>query len=401
MSLRTALAIASIALGGCTSQTFVGDVDFLSRHTEVLIIQPERTSNARIAICPALQGRVMTSSAAGEGGISYGWINRDLIVSGEKRPHINAYGGEDRFWLGPEGGQFSVFFAKGDPQDLVHWQTPAPVDSEPFDVARRANDNVLLRKKMRLVNASGTTFDLELQREIRALGGNDPGKMLGIQPTGAVRWVGYQSRNKITNTSDREWKHESGLLSAWILGMFNPSPQATIVVPYLEGPDEKYGPVVNDTYFGKVPGDRLKVAPGVLYFRGDGRFRSKIGLSPRRSLGVLGCYDAENETLTVIQFHQPKGATQYVNSMWELQKDPYSGDVVNSYNDGPASPGAAPLGPFYELESSSPALSLKPGIAFTHVHSTFHFQGPVEELDQIATRVFGVSLAQITGAFPP
>ena len=84
MSLRTALAIASIALGGCTSQTFIGDVDFLTRHTEVLIIQPERTSNARIAICPALQGRVMTSAAAGEGGISYGWINRDLIDSGEK-----------------------------------------------------------------------------------------------------------------------------------------------------------------------------------------------------------------------------------------------------------------------------------------------------------------------------
>src|SRR5579862_6406968 len=102
MSLRIALAVASIALGGCASQTFIGDVDFLTRHTEVLVIQPDRTSNARIAICPALQGRVMTSAAAGEGGLSYGWINRDLIASGEKRPHINAYGGEDRFWLGPE-----------------------------------------------------------------------------------------------------------------------------------------------------------------------------------------------------------------------------------------------------------------------------------------------------------
>jgi hypothetical protein len=27
-------------------------------------------------------------------------------------PHINVFGGEDRFWLGPEGGQFSIFFAK-------------------------------------------------------------------------------------------------------------------------------------------------------------------------------------------------------------------------------------------------------------------------------------------------
>jgi hypothetical protein len=401
MKLRIVFAAASIALGGCASQTFINDVNFLSRHTEVILIAPDRTSDAHIAICPELQGRVMTSTAAGPGGLSYGWINRDLIASGEKRKHINAYGGEDRFWLGPEGGQFSIFFAKGDPQDLSHWQTPAAVDSEPFDVARRSGDSVLLRKKMRLVNTSGTPFELEVQREIRALSGNDPGKMLGIQPTSYVRWVGYQSHNRITNTSDREWKRDTGLLSAWILGMFSPSPQATIVVPYQEGPDEKLGPVVNDAYFGKVPGNRLKVTPGVLYFRGDGLYRSKIGLSPRRSLGVLGCYDAENETLTVVLFKQPKGATEYVNSMWEIQKEPYSGDAANSYNDGPASPGAAPLGPFYELESSSPALGLKPGLAYTHVHTTFHFQGPIEELDQIATRVFGVSLHQIASAFPP
>lgn len=399
MSLRIALAVAAVALGGCTAQTFISDVDFLDRHTEVIILQPDRTHNARIAVCPALQGRVMTSSAAGAGGLSYGWINRDLIASGEKRRHINAFGGEDRFWLGPEGGQYSVFFAQGDPQDLAHWQTPAAIDSEPFDVARRGVDNVLLRKKMKVVNASGTTFELELQREIRVLGVNDPGRMLGIQPTSYVRWVGYQSRNKVTNTGDREWKRESGLLSTWILGMFNPSPGTTVVLPYKEGTDDKLGPVVNDAYFGKVPADRLKVAPGVIYFKGDGLHRSKIGISPRRSLGVLGSYDADNETLTVVQFNQVKGVTDYVNSMWEIQKDPYAGDAANSYNDGPASPGAAPLGPFYELESSSPALALKPGIAFTHVHSTFHFQGPLDDLDAIAVRVFGVTLEQITGAF--
>lgn len=399
MSLRIALAVALAAQVGCASQTFINDVNFLDRHTEVIILQPDRTHNARIAVCPLLQGRVMTSSAAGAGGYSYGWINRDLIASGEKRKHIHAFGGEDRFWLGPEGGQFSIFFAPGDPQDLAHWQTPAPIDSEGFDVARRAVDHVLLRKKMKLVNASGTTFHLEVEREIRALSGNDPGKMLGIQPTSFVRWVGYQSRNKITNTGDKEWKRETGLLSAWILGMFNPTPQTTVLVPYKEGPDDTLGPVVNDAYFGKVPADRLKVTPGMIYFKGDGEHRSKIGVSPRRCLGVLGSYDAENETLTVVQFRIPKGVTDYVNSMWEQQKEPYAGDAANSYNDGPASPGAAPLGPFYELESSSPALGLKPGIAYTHVHTTFHFQGPLEELDMIAVRVFGVTLEKIAGAF--
>ena len=31
---------------------------------------------------------------------------------------MNGFGGEDRFWLGPEGGQFSIFFKKDDPFDL-------------------------------------------------------------------------------------------------------------------------------------------------------------------------------------------------------------------------------------------------------------------------------------------
>src|SRR5258706_14825849 len=187
--------------------------------------------------------------------------------------------------------------------------------------------------------------------------------MLGIQPDEGVQCVAYQSRNKVTNLGDREWKKESGLLSAWILGMFTPSPTTTIVIPYKDGPEAKLGPVVNDTYFGKVAPDRLRVGPGVVFFKGDGLKRSKIGLSPLRSVGLLGSYDSENGTLTIVQFNQPKGMVDYVNSMWgEFQKEPFSGDAANSYNDGPASPGAAPMGPFYELESSSPTLALKPGL---------------------------------------
>jgi hypothetical protein len=409
MSLRIALAAfwlvaaggSTLLTTGCASSTYIDDYRFLRRNTQIVELMPERTSDARILVCPELQGRVMTSTATWQGGLSYGWINRDLIASGARRPHINAYGGEDRFWLGPEGGPFSLFFAKGDPQDFAHWQTPAAIDSEPFDVSKQELESVHLRKKMKLQNAAGTTFEIDLQREIRVLVRNDPGRLLGIMPGYGVRWVAYQSRNKVTNVGEREWKKETGLPSVWILGMYNASPSTTVVVPYKPGPEDKLGPVVNDAYFGKVSGDRLRVEPGVLFFKGDGQLRSKIGVSPRRSLGVLGSYDADNNALTIVQFHQPKGATEYVNSMWGDQKEPYAGDASNSYNDGPASPGAAQMGAFYELESSSPALPLKPGLSFTHVHSTFHFQGPTEELDKIAVHVLGVTLARITGAFGP
>jgi hypothetical protein len=68
-------------------------------------------------------------------------------------------------------------------------------------------------------------------------------------------------------------------------------------------------------------------------------------------------------------------------------------------NDGPVTPGATPFGPFYELESSSPAAVLAPGASIQHTHRTIHLTGPESELSVIAQAVLGVSVAQITTAF--
>jgi YhcH/YjgK/YiaL family protein len=87
-----------------------------------------------------------------------------------------------------------------------------------------------------------------------------------------------------------------------------------------------------------------------------------------------------------------------VNSLWKLQDDPYAGDAANSYNDGPPAPGAKPLGPFFELESSSPAASLAPGASLSHVHRTIHLTGPESALDTVARAVLGVTIADITSA---
>jgi hypothetical protein len=135
-----------------------------------------------------------------------------------------------------------------------------------------------------------------------------------------------------------------------------------------------------------------------LFFSGDGRRRSKIGVGPQRAKPILGSYAADSQLLTLVQLTIPPGAKDYVNSMWELQKAPYAGDVVNSYNDGPPSPGAKPMGPFYELESSSPAAALSPGQTLTHVHRTFHFQGPASELTKLSEAALGVSVATIQSA---
>jgi len=376
---------------------FKDDLAFLGRTTKAVVLS-ESENRAQLAVSPDLQGRVMTSTADGPAGLSFGWINRELIASGQNNPHMNAFGGEDRFWLGPEGGQFSIFFKKGDPFDLDHWFTPPPINEGPFDIVSQDRDQIHFRKAMRLMNYSGATFDLEVNRVVRLLDAPEIGNLAGPLPED-VKMVAFHSDNQITNTGGNAWAKETGLLSIWILGMFNPSPQTTVVLPFKPGPEADLGPVVNDAYFGKVPDDRLVIKPGVMFFKGDGAFRSKIGIPPRRAEPFAGSYDAANSVLTIVHFSLTGDSTDYVNSMWQTQEDPFAGDAVNSYNDGPASPGAKPLGPFYELESSSPAAALGPGETMGHVHTTIHFQGKEEALDRIAGRVLGVSIAEIKGAF--
>jgi len=152
-----------------------------------------------------------------------------------------------------------------------------------------------------------------------------------------------------------------------------------------------------DKWLHAEPGRRLIIQDGIIFFRGDGKYRSKIGLSPSRALPYMGSYDAEHKVLTVVFFSKPEEAEKYVNSLWELQEDPFGGDVANSYNDGPVNGEA--MGPFYELESSSPAAFLMPDESMTHVHTTIHMQGSENDLDVIAKDLFNVDLASIKNIF--
>ncbi len=380
--------------------TFGNDIEFLKQHTPVGVLS-STSGQGQVAVLPALQGRVMTSTVGGTDGLSYGWINRKLVAAGKSVGHINPYGGEDRFWIGPEGGQFSVFFKKGDPFDLDHWFTPAPIDTEAFDLVSQTRSHILLQKKIQLENYSGTVFSLRLDREIRIREHIQAASALGCMLPASVQMVAFESNNRITNTGDNPWIKDKGLLSIWILGMFNASPATTIVIPFNPGPESRLGPIVNDAYFGKVPADRLQVQSKVLFFKGDACQRGKIGLTPRRAQPVFGSYDAANRVLTVVQYTKPQAAKEYVNSMWERQEDPYNGDTINSYNDGPAQPGGEQLGPFYELETSSPAAALQPGTGIVHTHRTFHFEGSAAELDNLAQAILGVPLDKIQSALKP
>jgi hypothetical protein len=210
-----------------------------------------------------------------------------------------------------------------------------------------------------------------------------------------VKLVGFESENTLTNLAATGWSKSTGLLSLWVLGQFNASPSARIILPIRTGSIAELGIPVTTDYFGTVPADRIAVKPSVIIFKADAQFRSKLGLSPRRAKGTLGSYDPQNHLLTIVQYSQSAHETDYVNSAWKIQQDPFSGDVANCYNDGPPEPGKPQMGDFYEMESSSPAKVLASRASVEHVHRTIHIGGTEKQLDVIARAALGVSLDQV------
>lgn len=373
--------------------TYGYDIEFLKKHTKPVEL---KNGDARIVISPEYQGRVMTSSAGGDEGLSFGWINHELIASGKVLEQINPVGGEERLWLGPEGGQYSIFFKNGSSFDFANWSTPACLDTEAFEMINSSETSAEFSKSVQLKNYSDFEFLFDVTRKVSLLDANSVKDELSIKLSDNIKVVAYKTINQLKNTGTQNWTKETGLLSIWMLGMFNPSDEITVIVPYKTDAVSDY--IVKDDYFGEIPDDRLVVKDGFIFFKCDGKQRGKIGIPPQRALPVIGSFDAINNVLTVLKCEIPEGETDYVNSAWEMQEFPYKGDAINSYNDGPLEDGSQ-MGPFYELETSSPALALKSGETASYKQTTFHFEGSEEDLDAICQKLFRVSLAEVKTVF--
>jgi hypothetical protein len=381
------------------------DLAFLRSHTGIVELS---SGDARVAVAPAYQGRVMTSTA--DGTAAFGWINPDVISTGIKPEaertdlarHIHVFGGEERLWFGPEGGPFALFFPPKVPQTFANWKTPPVIDTEVFEVVGQATQtSVTFAKNFQLPNRAGTQFSMEAKRSVSLVPQDNLTEICGVK---AVAYTTTNTTNTIRNSGTNAWTKETGAPSIWLLGMYKPTPGTTIVVPFLPGSVEKLGPKANTAYFGKIPDNRIAFTESALFFKGDGNERGKLGIPPKRSKGIAGSWQSDSGTLTLVKISPPSdksGASwPYVDSQWKEDVDPFGGDVMNSYNDGPPEPGAKPLGPFYELESSSPALFLKPGESYTHTQTTIHMTGPRESLDAIARHNLGVGLDAIEKALP-
>ena len=401
------ILILSIMIANCSNQSentkketannpenyapgsFGYDLSFLQKYDSIIVL---RNGESGVIISPKYQAKVFTSTADDMQGKSFGWINYKAF-QGPLDPHINAYGGENRLWLGPEGGKYSLFFPKDSAMEFKNWRTPAAFDSEAWELVSKNNDSAVLKKEMQLTNYAGTVLNLLVNRRIKLLDKRGMENLLQVNTGSDVKWVGYRTENTITNTGSNEWNSTTGMPCIWMLDMFPPSDSTVVVIPYKDG----NGLPANTEYFGKIPEDRIHYKNNVLFFKADGKQRGKLGIKPERALPVAGSYDAANQILTIALFDvNPLG--KYLNQEWRTDKAPFSGDAVNSYNDGPLAD-RKQLGPFYELESVSTPAFLPPGHSATHWHSVFHFTGDEKDLDLIAKKVLGTSIETIKTIF--
>ena len=373
--------------------TYGHDLEYLASHGVGTLELKSADGLARVLLVPAYQGRVMTSTSGGLGGPSYGWINYKAVADGFVNPQFNPFGGEERFWIGPEGGPFSWFFKPGEEQVYANWIVPAFLDSEAFEVESFTVDEAIFSKVCSLVNASGSEFHLGLRRKV--LDGDSLGTLIGTELPSGVRSVAYRTENTISNLGQEAWTKKTGMPSVWLLGMYPPTPSTVVFIPYNEACD---GRIVKDDYFGKIPADRIVVMDGMVYFKIDGKYRSKIGLHVGRAKDVCGSYDPVAGVLNILKYTVPEGRCDYVNSQWGRQDDHFGGDVINSYNDGPTETGVI-MGPFYEIETSSPGAALAPGESLTHTQATIHLEGSCKALDVVARKVLGLGLEEVSGVF--
>lgn len=376
--------------------TFGYDLNYLSKKDSVILLCAN-DGKAQVLVSPKYQAKVFTSTTDGNLGKSLGYLNYKALEAKDFDEHMNGYGGENRLWLGPEGGKYSIYFKPETKQIYDNWHTPKPFDIEAWNVISASDKSVSMSKDMEVTNYLGNLFQVKIDRDISIIEPSEIASLLGIELSSSIKTVGYLTDNVLINNGNTEWTKETGTICIWMLDMFNTAPNSLTIVPFNEGSENQLGAIATTDYFGEIPDDRLKIENGLLFLKTDGKCRNKLGMNALRTKSIAGNYDPDSQRLTITTFEtDPQGT--YLNQEWNPDKNPLIGDAMNAYNDGPLEDGNI-MGPFLEVESASPAAFLKPGASLSHKHNVFHFVGNDNDLSLITEKLFGVKIAEIKNVF--
>lgn len=402
MKRKLAVMLALICLAGC-QQSFRSIKRKVMIHSgDVHVLESD--SGGRVLVVPGLMGRVLTSSV---GGVELaGFVSLADIEQGGRDIAFNNFGGQDRFWIGPEAGQFGIYFKPGDEVTRETWRVPPELNRGVMPVISTFDEDkkVVLGCDMVVTNYLGVQFRVRVRREIGLVPAVRLNEEIGVPLPEGVSYVGSYSLNTLTNAGDETWEQHKGLLCIWILGQFNTGPRVAVIAP-MRAATEGTGSSArgySDDYFGTVPPERLVVQSDAVVFRADGSGEGKFGIGPERTAGVAGAYDPDRDLLIIVKFDVRPEEPLYASFHWGKKlADPFVGDVFQAYNTGGVVPGEVNAQwPFYELESVSPCRELAPGEAITHRHATFAFTGVRKKLDIVAREVLGLSLNDVVGALP-
>ena len=401
----------AVLIGGCglikeasleTSEpdllAFGQDLSFFSKHQAEIVILGE--GDSLVAVSPKYQGRVMTSTFGGVEGPSLGWINHELLADNKIGLQTYQIGGEDRFWVGPQGGDYSIFFPMGSIYSADNWRAPAGISVDNWRMTARSKTQARFEKDTDFENAKGKRFKVKAERELTVLNRTQISEILGIEIPEAVKVVGFQSFNKLTNMGETPWGADSGMLNISVQSCFNANKKVRVFIPYKPGDPEKLGDIVRDNYFeASGAGDgSLLVDPAYISFRADGRKMAGIGVSGKRSEGIALSYDDTNRVLTIILYIKPSGERSYLQNSWRrsgVQR--FDGDAISVYNNGPLARTSVIADPFYEISTHSPALNLAPNKSQFHLQRTFHFGGSEYDLGLISYKLTGIAIGQLRG----
>lgn len=352
-----------------------------------------RNNQSVVLVAPNLAGRVMATSFDGEQGEINGFVDARAFKEGMRDIWDN-WGGEERYWLGPEGGQFGLMF-QGKKNCFANYSVPPGFNKQEYIVTEHAGsgNSLTMQASFTLRNAAGTHFSLACTRRITALD-ECP---YAVGAGSAVESVGFESASSIVNMGPNAWTKETGCLAHWHLGQFLPGPRVIAIIPFRQGAIAD--PPVREDYFrdfcigGKMPPERYWIRDGFVLFRADGKCRTKIGQNRSRATGLLGSYNLETDEIILLEYDFYPNL-EYAASYWYEQPEPFHGDCISFSAEGPDEEGG-PDGRCYELEAMSPALLLAPDQCFTFRTRTMHIRGPRAAMAAICRRHLGPEISTL------
>lgn len=403
-------------------------IEFLESKTKVL----ELCNNlgARVAVCPEWNGRVMTSSADGLDGDSFGLIHVAGIEKGHQESGYDFFGGEDQFSLAPEGGPFSLFYEVPPEIPLIQTQPlhrTFGFHEGPFEIDQAPPDpQIRLRRNMKMRNLVGATFDLDIIRTARLTNREDLEDLFGETLANTLdqrdlSYVSYQTTTSLINRNG-PFSKNTGLVSIRIRGMFNSTSNHVVLLPFKSGDEANAEPTVDIDYFGMAPHGHLRLLSRMLLLRADGKYRCRIGVSRKRVMACFGAVDFRSGVLTLIHFSLPPNPIEYYYNNNDLRlpsdldsrdfakvreyfltetlrpkenrndhpqpdflESAYNGNVLRVFTNGPSD---GFFCPYYKFDVFSPASELQKNEHLTHTQHTLHINADRATLELFLHSLF-------------